>query len=64
MKKLFFLFYLLMAFISKGQDLKLQRDTTGMGEGYTYGKRLILVPFKPYDYKSDADADIAKQNEL
>jgi hypothetical protein len=55
---------LLTTFFSFSQDLKFQRDTTGMGEGYTYGKKLILIPFKPYDYKSDADADIAKQNEL
>jgi len=64
MKKIFLLAFLFIGLVSKGQDLKFQRDTTGMSEGYTYGKRLILVPFKPYDYKSDADADIAKQNEL
>jgi len=64
MKNFGFFLLFLLGNVAYSQDLKNQRDTTGMGEGYSYGKRIILVPFKPYDYKSDADADIAKQNEL
>lgn len=64
MKVIFSFLFLLLGSLVYGQNLIEHRDTTNLGEGYSYGKRLLLIPFKPYDYKSDADADIAKQNEV
>jgi hypothetical protein len=64
MRKLIAIIFFFCFQLGYSQNLLEHRDTTNLGEGYTYGKRLLLIPFKPYDYKSDADADIAKQNEV
>ena len=64
MSKLIAIIFFFCFQLGYSQNLLEHRDTTNLGEGYTYGKRLLLIPFKPYDYKSDADADIAKQNEV
>lgn len=64
MKKLF-AFGLLISLISTtfGQDLVNHRDSTG-APIYSTGRRIVVLPFKPADYKSDADGDLSLANNL
>lgn len=64
MKKLF-AFSLFIGLFASGfsQDLVNHRDSSG-APIYSTGRRIVVIPFKPADYKSDADGDLTSANDL